>query len=602
MKYLWFVLVALVIITSAVSAECVQPDSDKTVVTLKDVRLANNAATVYVGVVDRDRFTWVAVPKEANFIVEETGKDGYWRYFRIDAYCDGTNWVLVDGTILKLGRFERSPTPVQLPPTREVKQGDSWKKISKETGIPADSLRAWNGLDRRHVIPGEHLFTAAPPDRTIVRRWEILGGAPAKIPLLKQVEKLKVPDQVRNEWKTMIAATSPDTVWMVSTPEAPLFHDGLCFDYDIVWPKTVCFWKEPETLAPIDSTLALEFPPVDFEGNRYYLYRYLACNNAAFSVFPLELEAETELAERPAIKPPEPGREPIPVVAEIPEKPKAKPWDWVENGTIWLTYERMEPEHGSPQNSGYSGIEWVARPSYESQGFSIVLRSHQDLMDKNYSGQYRGGLRFRLYSRTYNWFVLPEAGGWYQADQLSYYTFTRVHRDTLRMEEKARFFDGYGWYGRVIGLGPGLSYLDAVYRQGNHVRKDLKAEFTGEPWFLYGKAAYGYTGSRERSRNFGHDTVSFPADTMRTQEFRVGLKPWSNLVLYGAWNDWKFESPIWAFRWWGPGAGVEWRLNHFWRFAADFKDFSHARSWDRQIDRRYDDTHWRLYLTARRNW
>ncbi len=626
MKAAIFVALLMLMCFGQSLAECTQPplESGQQVYTLKDVKTDQPDGMILVGLASPSGgVVSTRVSKDSHFVLERTNADAFWEYYSVRYYCDGDEWVGVSGTTLKLQRRAKQPEPVQLPKIRQVKAGESWGVLAREAGVSVEMLKTWNQVERDVVYNTEHVFVSDPGAEQ-VRRWNFALGDPSGLNYLEKayVDSLKseygdplpgrvilrhhimlmdVPEPVRQDWISIVEASIPDTVWMFSSEAEPqilnaLVFGGLKSDEVKVWGKTACFWKDARTLEPIDSLLTAEYPWVDHESQRYFLYQFLDCQNGAYISIPLEYEGVTEVEERAVVTPP---------AAVIPktEPPKVgKPADWVENGTVWLTYERVQPENANHQNNLFSGVEWVVRPGYTRSGIGLVMRTTQDLLNKDYAGEYRLGLRFKIYSQAHAWFVLPEAGGWYGARQMTYRTYTHDDPDWIEWEDHARFFDGYGWYGRLIGVAPQFSYMDIVYRQGNNLSSEFKGELTTEPNSLYAKASYGKTRTPELSRGADGETITFPLSEMETREGRLGLKPWSNLVLYGSWSDWRFDSPIWSFDWWGPGAGAEWRINGHWRTTIDVKRFNHALNRDLKLGEVYDDPQWRVTAGVNYGW
>ncbi len=592
MKQLTVLLFVCALVFSANAlAQCTQPPVG-TVINLKTVSLPNGRNTVDVGVLVNDRVVRIPVPKATDFCVEQTGKDAFWVKYRVLAYCDSTNWVAVQDTKLELKRSEKQPEPIRLPPTRVVKPGEGWKTLSKELGVPADTLRAWNGLERRHVLPGEHIFTAAPADKTVIRRWEFLKGAPAKKKLIKQIEdpRVPVPEYVKNEWKSLIEASRPDTVRMYSTPEHPLFHDFICYGDDVVWLKTVCFWKDPKTLEPITMTLALEYPPVDYQGNRYYLYQYLACNNAAGSIIPIVDEGSTEVTVQPPAteeKKPEP-----PTTTDQAPPPRETSHEFVQGGVWWLDYRYAQGGKDRKgnldrQHSFLGGLEWLPRISgYDGWGrlrdLSTVVRIEQASLDKNHvSGEYRlGGRGWILGDEAGSWRTGFEAGAWYLASQREFVNYQQISPSTIEAREDARYFDGYGGYGRILGITPKLGYYEGMFKRGTNLDREIAGSFSIEPHPLYFRASYDVQYRRGQSRHFDNQTLSFPADTMQVFEGRIGYKFNHYVIVYASYDSWSYDNPSWSFDWRGPGIGIEYRINRWWRLKGHFKYLNDATDRD----------------------
>ncbi|MFA5107422.1 MAG: hypothetical protein WC497_03810 [Patescibacteria group bacterium] len=501
--------------------------------------------------------------------------------YRVLAYCDSTNWVAVQDTKLELKRSEKQPEPIRLPPTRVVKPGEGWKALSKELGVPADTLRAWNGLDRRYVLPGEHLFTQKPEQ--VIRRWEFLGGDPARTPLKDQIKSFKVPDQVRAEWVSLVEASTPDSVWMYSTEASPLIVDGLCFGKNISWGRTACFWKDPKSRQSVDRTVALEYPFVDYEGYRYHLYRFVVCGNAAYVRRAFVDEAESQVT----VSPPESARQPKvegPFYAQEPEVSH----EFVSGGVWWLDYRYSQGGKDRKgnldrQHSFLGGLEWLPRISgYDGWGrlrdLSTVIRIEQASLDKNHvSGDYRlGGRGWILGDEAGAWRTGFEAGAWYLAGQREFINYRQISPTTIKAREDARYFDGYGGYARVLGITPKLGYYEAMFKRGTNLDREIGGSFSIEPHPLYFRASYDVQYRRGQSRHFDNQTLSFPADTMQVFEGRIGYKFNHYIIVYASYDSWSYDNPSWSFDWRGPGIGIEYRINRWWRLKGNFKYLNDA--------------------------
>ncbi|MDD5342710.1 MAG: hypothetical protein PHI73_05265 [Patescibacteria group bacterium] len=599
------VLVALVVLTtgSAVFAQCEQPPYGK-VVNLANVTMPGGGNMVEVGQLVDSRITRIQVPKDGNFAVEQVGGDAFWVEYRVLAYCKGSEWIPVQDTKLDIRRTEKQPEPIQLPPTRVVKKGESWQEIAKEAGVSEEDIKRFNQATGRKPKADAKIFMAQPSD--VLRTWNFANGDPAGIELKDQLRLMNVPEQVRAQWESIIGGNQPDSVWMYSTESKPLVLDALIFggrfSKDVKsWGRTVCYWKDAKNHKPIDRLVALQYDPVDLGDYRYYLYQFVDCQNGAFVRVPLSYEGSTDVT----IQQPPPvstAAPPTQTVATPITAPPETSHNFVQGGVWWLDYRLAyaDVRDDAYQHSVFGGLEWLPRISgYDGWGpfcdMSTVIRVEQAVMDKNHvSGEYRlGGRAWILGDLQGLWRTGFEPGAWYLSSQREYVQYTNVTPTLIHAQEKAKYFDGYGWYGRILGITPQLGYYEMTYKRGTNLDYSLGGNYTVEPGKFYFRASYDRALRKEQARHFDGQTLSFSADTMRVFEGRIGIKPVDKLVLYASYDSWSYDSQVWSFDWNGPGAGFEYRFNRYWRIKGLYKFMNDTT--DRNLTNgevTHTDRHW----------
>lgn len=592
MLCLAIVLVSLLGVNLAL-ADCIQPPLEDNQIVTKELKSNRADGMIEVGLVQLNGgVKSELVPATSHFVLEETCADAFFSYYTILAYCDGDDWRKVSGTNLRVERRAK-PKAIELPTSRSVQKGESWGKIAQEVGVPVDTLKKWNQVDRNTVYQGEEVFVTETD--TQINRWNFVLGDPAGIPLREQVELMNVPVSVQQMWISLVEASMPDTVWVYSTYDRPLVLDGLVFggrtSQEVkVWDTTVCYWKDVRNLEPVDSLLAVEYPYVDDDGYRYFLYQFLDCQNGAFVALPLEYKAETQVEERAGYTPPL-----APPVKKKKEVEHAR--DFVQGGVLWVDGFHSQGG-GDEQWSAYSGIEWLPRLSGWDgtlwfRDLAAVLRVEQAIADANHIGEYRGGLRSNIYGNDLGTAVYLEGGGWYGAGQRTYLNYTVVSPTKTHVEEDGVYLDGYGWYGRVLGVTPARGYYEFNYKAGTNLERNLDANLTLEPGWFYSRIGYNQILRKEQSRHFDGRTETFVADTMQVIEARIGFKPTVKWVLYGSYDWWEYDSDIWAFEWSGPGVGFEYRPNRYWRFKGSYKFIPDGEDHDLIAGCDYEtDRHW----------
>ncbi|MDP3964933.1 MAG: LysM peptidoglycan-binding domain-containing protein [bacterium] len=526
-------------------------------------------------------------------------------------YCDpeAADWRMVENEVIVTVLNFEVPAPVTLPKLREVKKGESLSQISRETGLPIGTLRELNYIppDGSRIYEGETLVLEDMGEEPI-RTYDFVLGDPSGLdyrgkafvdsvrayyggtipPMailrdqLDHIAPEQVPDYVRQQWVSLVEASQPDEVWLESSSKKPLIVDGLFFggykSAEVkIWGRTLCDWKDVRTLQPITRLLAYEYAHVDFGGYRWYLYQLVDCRNGVFVKVPLKRRGEVEVTEY--IPPPRrPPTTEIPVERPDPKAPPGRSRDFIQGGVVWTDYVHSRGG-GDSQNSLYAGIEWLPRLSHYDglaglEDLAIVARVGQAVEDANHVGDYRLGLRTNVYGDNYGWRVDIEGGARYSAGQRMFVEYTNISPTRIHAEEKGIYTDGYGAYGRILGLTPGRGYFDLAYLGGSDLKRQFFAGYTVEPRPFYARVDYGLTERKSQTRRSRN--ISFPADEMRTTELRGGVFLHRTVLTYASYSWRSFDSTIWSFDWNGWGLGLEWRLNPNWRIRGDYKYFLDA--------------------------
>lgn len=455
--------------------------------------------------------------------------------------------------------------------------------------------------------------------------WRNLGGDPAGIPLDEQILHMSVPDTVRAVWKKMLDdKVKPDTVWMKSPKDQPLYVHNLAFggrtnDVFKVRELAKCNWIDHKTGARIDSTQALRYPDVAYQGVVYTLIQFVICTNGAdlecAALRPGPPEGEIPPPPTPPITktppdtippPPPPAKKPpkgeIPP-EEIPFEP-AEAANIVVNGTAWLTGEYVDGKNGGNHTNGFSGTEIIIRKSYSDHNLGLVLRVGGGAIgqpDANGSfqtagGLLRAGLRLPLKDPT-DWGFAAEAGGYADAQQLVWRDERFVTPTHLHWQERRNTVSDAGGYLRTVGYGPRTLVWDARIGTGKRLRHEIEASASGSPRpRIQIRAGFHENQYKDRTVKGPDREFTFPNSTFRTIEGFVGYRPKLNHVVSIGWKEWKYHSPIWEFDWQGPALAYDWKISMPWRFRGEATRFLDTSEYDPRSRHKDTNDHTRFTL------
>ncbi len=429
--------------------------------------------------------------------------------------------------------------------------------------------------------------------------WQRVGVEPCTgIPVENQLNRHDLPIPLTAKRK-LVDAVRAGSVKDITIPRGAEFNYA---SYRNGWRgRTMTDWVDREFVD------AEEYRVVD-GGTEYVLCVASDCNNALVRInsLPEKEHTMTRVRTKRALAAAVPETAPA-ATKEIPEPEVSR--EWAQNGTMWIHAERVEQTESKQfQNNGFSGLEWVVRPrSYygllKEYDLAFVLRLSPNMLNRNFTANTRLGARAMVLALPkMPLFVLTEAGWWLDATQLTRRVVTRVEADRVFWEERRKMFNGNGPYGRVLVVGPLLSYVEGTYRTGTNLDQELSAVVTLEPGPVYARVEQSDQRNKERSGTDDAFPLTFPADRMRIRGAYLGPKFSDHFVLYGSWNDWEYSNAQWVGRFWGPGAGAEWRLNRRFRVVGDFKYFTHAVEQDRIYGTRYSDKPWRVKTGINLSW
>lgn len=530
-------------------------------------------------------------------------------HYHVRYICVGDGWLPVANTKLDLINLASDEEPIRVPITYKVKQGETIASLASRIGMFADSLRSWNITDRKNtdmLYPNERIFVARPA--VPLRRWINPGGDKCIIPIEDQIGQMyMMPEGVRDEFHSLITASHPETVKVVSDENNPVVIDGLMYGKGTVWGPTALVWRD-RTEMTADRWGPVDWPPHD-PVRRYWLYRFHYCNNGAADSEALPRQrAELTVEEVPRPTPEEPTPQPPMVVMHEPEpEPEPElPDAWVQNGAAWLTHEApMQKGEKVHHNMYFGAIEYV-RPSYNGHGLTFVgyasplNLSGLNRNDHTYAGNYRLGLGVSLL-RAGNWGADADAGGYYDMAEVLYDNDRWVTPTHLRRETSGAMLHNFGAYVRPRMYGPKLTYFEGLFRKGQNLDMSVGANLKTEPARLYFEGIYTYTDTRERSRNVDGTIVTMRDALFRTGEGRLGFKPAPNFIVYGSYSQWRFNSDTWWFDHWGPGVGERWKFRKNWTQHFDLKRHT-KKDVDPETGKVFRGVEWRPTIGLTYSW